>query len=77
MISASGFKVWPREVEDVLYAFPGVREAAVVGAPDPYRGETVIAFVSAQPGAALDVAALAAILPRAARRLQMPRRDHA
>ena len=60
MISASGFKVWPREVEDVLYAFPGVREAAVVGAPDAYRGETVIAFVSAEAGATLDVAALAA-----------------
>lgn len=59
MISASGFKVWPREVEDVLYTFPGVREAAVVGAPDAYRGETVIAFVSAQPGVALDSAALA------------------
>ena len=58
MISASGFKVWPREVEDVIYAFPGVREAAVVGAADPYRGETVVAFVSAQPGAAIDVAAL-------------------
>ncbi|MDE3175843.1 MAG: AMP-binding protein [Pseudomonadota bacterium] len=60
MISASGFKVWPREVEDVLYAFPGVREAAVVGAPDAYRGETVIAFVSAQLGVKLEVAALAA-----------------
>jgi long-chain acyl-CoA synthetase len=59
MISASGFKVWPREVEDVLYAFPGVREAAVTGAPDAYRGETVIAFVSADPGAVLDLTALA------------------
>jgi long-chain acyl-CoA synthetase len=59
MISASGFKVWPREVEDVLYAFPGVREAAVIGAPDAYRGETVIAFVSAEPGTVLDVTALA------------------
>lgn len=59
MISASGFKVWPREVEDVLYSFPGVREAAVVGAADFYRGETVVAFVSAQPGAIIDVAALA------------------
>ncbi|MDH2384394.1 AMP-binding protein [Bradyrhizobium sp. CER78] len=58
MISASGFKVWPREVEDVIYGFPGVREAAVVGATDPYRGETVVAFVSARPGAAIDVAAL-------------------
>jgi long-chain acyl-CoA synthetase len=58
MISASGFKVWPREVEDVLYAFPGVREAAVVGAPDSYRGETVVAFVSANPGVGIDVTAL-------------------
>lgn len=58
MISASGFKVWPREVEDVIYGFPGVREAAVVGAADPYRGETVVAFVSAQPGTAINVAAL-------------------
>jgi len=58
MICASGFKVWPREVEDVLYAFPGVREAAVVGAPDDYRGETVVAFVSAAAGASLDPAAL-------------------
>jgi len=46
MIIASGFKVWPREVEDVLYQHPAVREAAVIGVPDPYRGETVKAFVS-------------------------------
>ncbi|MGE0544917.1 MAG: AMP-binding protein [Dehalococcoidia bacterium] len=46
MIIASGFKVWPREVEDVLYQHPAVREAAVVGVPDAYRGETVKAFVS-------------------------------
>jgi long-chain acyl-CoA synthetase len=46
VIIASGFKVWPREIEDVLYTHPAVREAAVVGIPDPYRGETVKAFVS-------------------------------
>ncbi|NEE42983.1 AMP-binding protein [Streptomyces sp. SID7982] len=46
MINASGFKVWPREVEDVLHTHPAVREAAVVGAPDAYRGETVRAYVS-------------------------------
>jgi long-chain acyl-CoA synthetase len=50
VIIASGFKVWPREVEDVLYRFDGVREAAVVGKPDDYRGETVLAFVSLKPG---------------------------
>lgn len=46
MINASGYKVWPREVEDFLYGHPAVREAAVVGVPDSYRGETVKAFVS-------------------------------
>ncbi|MGK5629728.1 AMP-binding protein [Streptomyces sp. URMC 123] len=50
MINASGFKVWPREVEDVLYTHPAVREAAVVGVPDAYRGETVKAYVSLRPG---------------------------
>ena len=39
-----------RGVEDVLYGHPAVREAAVVGVPDPYRGETVEAFVSLTPG---------------------------
>jgi long-chain acyl-CoA synthetase len=45
MINAAGFKVWPREVEEVLYQHPGVRECAVVGLPDELRGETVAAFV--------------------------------
>jgi long-chain acyl-CoA synthetase len=52
MINASGYKVWPREVEDVLYGHPAVREAAVVGVPDEYRGETVKAYVSLKPGLA-------------------------
>ena len=50
MIIASGFKVWPREVEEVLYLHPAVREAAVVGIPDSYRGETIKAVVSLKPG---------------------------
>jgi long-chain acyl-CoA synthetase len=49
-INAGGYKVWPREVEDVLYEHAAVREAAVVGVPDAYRGETVKAFVSLRPG---------------------------
>jgi len=44
-INASGFKVWPREVEEVIYKFPGVKLCAVVGVPDPYRGENVKAFI--------------------------------
>jgi len=54
MINAAGYKVWPREVEDVLYGHPAVREAAVVGVPDEYRGETVKAIVSLQAGASAD-----------------------
>ena len=49
-INAGGYKVWPREVEDMLYEHEAVREAAVVGVPDEYRGETVKAFVSLRPG---------------------------
>ncbi|GLZ47020.1 hypothetical protein Acsp06_32050 [Actinomycetospora sp. NBRC 106375] len=53
-INAGGYKVWPREVEDVLYEHPAVREAAVVGVPDEYRGETVKAFVSLRPGQSVE-----------------------
>ncbi|WP_405786714.1 class I adenylate-forming enzyme family protein [Streptomyces sp. NBC_01367] len=60
MINASGFKVWPREVEDVLYTHPAVREAAVVGVPDAYRGESVKAYVSLRPGTSAEPAELTA-----------------
>lgn len=50
MIIASGFKVWPREVEDTIYLHPAVREVAVIGIPDSYRGETVKAFVALKEG---------------------------
>ncbi len=46
LINVSGYKVWPRDVEDVLYQHPAVKEAAVVGVSDDYRGETVKAFVA-------------------------------
>nr|WP_281248796.1 hypothetical protein [Saccharopolyspora flava] len=49
-INVSGYKVWPREVEDALYEHPSVHEAAVVGQPDDYRGETVVAHVSLKAG---------------------------
>ncbi len=46
VINAAGFKVWPREVEEVLYQHPSVRLAAVLGIPDDYRGETVKAVIA-------------------------------
>ncbi|MBV9688753.1 MAG: long-chain fatty acid--CoA ligase [Ktedonobacteraceae bacterium] len=49
LIIASGFNVYPHEVEEVLFQHPTVSEAAVVGLPDEYRGETVAAFVVLKP----------------------------
>jgi long-chain acyl-CoA synthetase len=46
LINVSGYKVWPRDVEDVLYQHPAIKEAAVIGIPDDYRGETVKAYVT-------------------------------
>ncbi|MDR7612346.1 MAG: long-chain fatty acid--CoA ligase [Armatimonadota bacterium] len=51
MIITGGLNVFPREVEEVLYTHPAVLEAAVVGTPDPYKGEVVKAFVVLRPGA--------------------------
>lgn len=53
LINASGFKVYPREVEEILFMHPDVKEAVVLGVPDPYRGETVKAFVVRREGAAV------------------------
>jgi len=50
LILCSGYNVYPREVEEVLFMHPAVGEAAAIGVPDPYRGETVKAFVVLKPG---------------------------
>ena len=50
MIISSGYNVYPREVEEVLFMHPAVAEAAAIGIPDAYRGEAVKAFVVLRPG---------------------------
>ncbi|WP_104371576.1 long-chain-fatty-acid--CoA ligase [Desulfocucumis palustris] len=50
LIITGGFNVYPREVEDVLYQHPGIRETSVIGIPDGYRGEMVKAFVTLKDG---------------------------
>ena len=58
MLLVNGINVYPREIEEVLYQFPGVKEAAVIGKPDPRKGEQPIAFVAANDGAVLEEKAL-------------------
>lgn len=51
MINASGFKVWPAEVEAMMLRHPGIAEACIISTADPRRGETVKAVIVRQPGA--------------------------
>jgi len=53
MINAAGFKIWPREVEEVLYQHPAIKECAVVGVPDSLKGEVAKAVVVLNPAAPL------------------------
>ncbi len=53
MIIASGFNVYPRDIDEVLYEHPKIKEACAIGVPDPYRGETVKVFVVQKAGEAL------------------------
>jgi long-chain acyl-CoA synthetase len=50
LIIASGFNIYPRDIEEVLYEHPSVQEAVVIGVPDPYRGEDVKAIIVLKSG---------------------------
>lgn len=58
MINAGGLKIWPREVEEVLYRHPAIKECAVVGVPDSLKGEAVKAVVVLHPNAELTAEAM-------------------
>lgn len=60
MINTGGFKIWPREVEEVLYQHPAVKECAVVGMPDPIKGEVARAVIVLRPDTAVTPDDLAA-----------------
>ena len=49
MINASGYKVWPAELEALMYRHPGIQEVCVISSRDSYRGETVKALVVRKP----------------------------
>jgi long-chain acyl-CoA synthetase len=74
MLLVNGINVYPREIEEVLYQFPGVREAAVIGKPDSRKGEQPIAFVSANDGVELEEKALLQFVRRKLADYKVPRR---
>ena len=53
MVIAGGFNIYPREIDEVLFEHPKIKEACAVGLPDPYRGETVKAFIVPREGESL------------------------
>jgi len=74
MLKPNGINVYPREIEEIIYAFPGVRECAVVGEPDERRGERPVAFVSMDDGREFDEKALLAFLKEQLADYKLPRR---
>ncbi len=73
VIIAGGYKIYPRNVEEAIYLHPAVAEAAVVGVPDAYRGQTTKAYVVLHKGASLSEAELLAFLKDKISAIEMPK----
>jgi long-chain acyl-CoA synthetase len=76
MLLVRGMNVYPREIEEVLYTFPGVREAAVIARPDEKRGEAPVAFVSPADGAELHAPVLMRFCRERLADYKIPRKIH-
>ena len=74
MLLVNGINVYPREIEEVLYQFPGIKEAAVIGVPDSRRGEQPIAYVAPIEGAMLEEKALQHFVRRKLADYKVPRK---
>jgi fatty-acyl-CoA synthase len=74
MINCSGMKVWPAEVESILYGHPDVQECCIIAAPDAYRGETVKAVIVLKPGAKGDAGEIEAWCREKMAAYKIPRR---
>lgn len=73
VILAAGFNVYPRNVEEAIYLHPAVEECVVAGVPDPYRGQTVKAWIKLVAGETLTQEALRAFLEDKLSHVEMPR----
>jgi long-chain acyl-CoA synthetase len=74
MLLVNGINVYPREIEEILYKYPGVREAAVIGVPDARRGEQPLAFVAPHEGVQLEEGPLLAFARERLADYKIPRR---
>lgn len=74
MLLVNGINVYPREIEEIIYQFPGVKEAAVIGKPDSRRGEQPVAFVVPNEDTSLDEKALQQFLRRRLADYKVPRK---
>ncbi|MBI3853701.1 MAG: long-chain fatty acid--CoA ligase [Verrucomicrobia bacterium] len=74
MLLVNGINVYPREIEEIIYHFPGVKEAAVIGMPDPRKGEQPVAFVAAADGTRLEEKALLQFVRQKLADYKVPRR---
>lgn len=74
MLLVNGINVYPREIEEVIYRFPGIQEAAVIGQKEPRRGEQAIAFISTKSGETVDQKELSAYLKANLADYKVPRR---
>jgi long-chain acyl-CoA synthetase len=73
MINVGGMKVYPRDVEEVLFQHPAVQDAAVIGVPDPEHGEVVKAYVVKKPGATVTAEELIAFVRERLAHYKAPR----
>lgn len=74
LIITSGYNVYPREVEEILYTHPGVNECAVIGRPDNERGQVVTAFIALRPGAQCTAAEIEAYCRERIANYKVPKR---
>jgi long-chain acyl-CoA synthetase len=74
MLLVNGINVYPREIEEIMYQFPGVKEAAVIGKPDSRKGEQPVAFVSPNEGQLVEETALRHFLRKRLADYKVPRR---
>jgi long-chain acyl-CoA synthetase len=74
MLLVNGINVYPREIEEILYQYPGVKEAAVIGIPDTRRGEQPIAFIAPNDGTVLEEKAVQQFVRRKLADYKVPRK---